>query len=92
MFVSEHEIYLIPAFPTETVVDPTGAGDTFAGGMMGYLAAHDTADAEAIKKGMVYGTLIASSTVGGFGLDRLVELTKERLDEKLERFRQMVSF
>ncbi len=92
MFLSEHEIYLIPAFPTETVVDPTGAGDSFAGGMMGYLASHGTTDAEAIKMGIVYGTLIASATVGGFGLDRLQELTKDRLDEKLNQFRQMVSF
>ena len=92
MFLSEQEIYLIPAFPTETVVDPTGAGDSFAGGMMGYLAANGTTDAEAVKMGIVYGTLIASSTVGGFGLDRLRELTKDRLDEKLERFRQMASF
>ena len=92
MFVSEHEIYLVPAFPTETVVDPTGAGDSFAGGMMGYLAANGTTDAESIKMGIVYGTLIASSSVGGFGLDRLTELTKERLDEKLRQFRQMIVF
>ncbi|MCL2305242.1 MAG: PfkB family carbohydrate kinase [Planctomycetaceae bacterium] len=92
LFLSEHEMYLVPAFPTETVVDPTGAGDSFAGGMMGYLAASGTTSAEAIRTGIVYGTLIASSTVGGFGLDRLAELTKERLDEKLERFRKMVAF
>ncbi len=92
MFLSEHEIYLVPAFPTETVVDPTGAGDSFAGGMMGYLAAHGTTDAESIKMGIVYGTLIAAATVGGFGLDRLREMTKDRLEEKLNQFRQMVSF
>ena len=92
MFLSQHEIYLIPAFPTETVADPTGAGDSFAGGMMGYLAACGDTSAEAIKMGIVYGTLIASFTVGGFGLDRLKELSKDALDAKLNQFRQMVSF
>ena len=92
MFLSEHEIYVLPAFPTETVVDPTGAGDTFAGGMMGYIASHGLTDAESIKMGLVYGTLVASSTVGGFGPEHLLEISKEDLDRKLELFRQMSSF
>lgn len=92
LFMSEHEIYAIPAFPTEEVIDPTGAGDTFAGGLMGYLASHGMADANAVKMGIVYGTLIANATVRGFGPERLKEMSKNDLDVKLEQFRKMVSF
>ncbi len=92
MFLSQHEIYALPAFPTEGVVDPTGAGDSFAGGMMGYIAAHGLTDPESIKRGIVYGTLIASYAVGGFGLDRLRELSPTDLEQKFEVFRQMVVF
>ena len=56
MFFSEHETYVMPAFPTEKVVDPTGAGDSFAGGMMGYLAQQDNFDPATLKTAMAYGT------------------------------------
>ncbi|MGL6193189.1 MAG: PfkB family carbohydrate kinase [Thermoguttaceae bacterium] len=92
IFLSKHEIYVIPAFPTEKVVDPTGAGDTFAGGMMGYIASTGNVDSESIKRGIAFGALIGSYTVGGFGLDNLKELTKDELDQKLEKFRHIVSF
>lgn len=92
LFLSEHEFYAIPAFPTENVVDPTGAGDSFAGGLMGYIASHGMADPESIKMGIVYGTLVANSTVCGFGPERLKEMSKSDLDMKLELFRKMVSF
>ena len=71
MFFSEHETYVLPAFPTEKVVDPTGAGDSFAGGMMGYLAEQDNFDPETLKTAMAYGILVASFNVEGFGLDRM---------------------
>lgn len=93
VFISQFEIYLIPAFPTESVVDPTGAGDTFAGGMMGYLASKaDSLDGEAIKKAIAYGTIVASFTVEGFGLDRLQEISIEDIDSRLEQFRRMITF
>lgn len=92
MFFSKHETYAVPAFPTETVVDPTGAGDTFAGAMMGYFATHGMNDAVSIKRGLVYGALIGSVTVQGFGLDKLQELQNEDLDKMFESFRQMTEF
>ena len=55
MFFSEHETYVMPAFPTEKVIDPTGAGDSFAGGMMGYLAQHDNFEPQSLKTAMAYG-------------------------------------
>ncbi|MGL4595043.1 MAG: PfkB family carbohydrate kinase [Thermoguttaceae bacterium] len=91
-FVSEKEMYVIPAFPTERVVDPTGAGDSFTGAMMGYLASTAHLDAESIKKALVYGTLVASFCVEGFSLDRFKEITRRDIDLRLEHFRSMTSF
>ena len=71
MFFSEHETYVLPAYPTPEVVDPTGAGDSFAGGMMGYLAEKDNFDPKTLKEAMAYGILVASFTVEDFSLERL---------------------
>ncbi|MDR2754624.1 MAG: PfkB family carbohydrate kinase [Planctomycetaceae bacterium] len=92
LFVSEYELYLIPAFPTENVVDPTGAGDSFAGGMMGYIASQGNLESETIKKALVYGTLVAGFCVEGFGLDRYKEINREEIDRRLVLFRKMASF
>jgi len=92
MFVSEYETYLIPAFPTEKVVDPTGAGDSFAGGMMGYIAAQGAVNGEIIKKALAYGTIVAGFQVEGFSFERLEEISREEIDVRLEQFRKMVDF
>ncbi|MDR0703916.1 MAG: PfkB family carbohydrate kinase [Planctomycetaceae bacterium] len=92
MFISEYETYLVPAFPTEKVVDPTGAGDSFAGGMMGYIASKGNLDNETIKNALVYGTLVASFCVEGFGLDRYKEINRAEIDRRLDQFRKMASF
>ena len=92
MFFSEHETYVLPAFPTQNVVDPTGAGDSFAGGMMGYLSERDNFDPETLKTAMAYGILVASFNVEGFGLERLTEITRADIDERMEEYRKMLSF
>jgi len=92
MFFSRHETYVLPAFPTERVVDPTGAGDSFAGGMMGYLAEQDNFEPETLKTAMAYGILVASFTVEDFSLDRLINITREDLDRRMEDYRRMLSF
>jgi len=92
MFFGEHETYVLPAFPTERVVDPTGAGDSFAGGMMGYLAQQGNFEPKTLKKAMAYGTLVASFTVEDFSLDRLLALRPEDLDERMEQYQRMLSF
>ena len=71
MFFSAHETYVLPAFPTERVVDPTGAGDSFAGGMMGYLASQGNFEPKTLKEAMAYGILVASFNVEDFSLGRL---------------------
>jgi sugar/nucleoside kinase (ribokinase family) len=92
MFFSEHETYVLPAFPTSAVVDPTGAGDSFAGGMMGYLSERDNFDPETLKTAMAYGILVASFNVEGFGLERLTEITRGEIDARMEAYRKMLSF
>jgi len=92
MFFSEHETYVLPAFPTEQVVDPTGAGDSFAGGMMGYLAEQDNFEPETLKTAMAYGILTASFNVEGFGLDRMQEISREDIERRLGEYRRMLSF
>ena len=71
------------------VVDPTGAGDTFAGALMGYLAAHNSASEEIVRRGILLGTVAASFTVEGFGLNRLREIDEHAIEE---RYRQLRSY
>ena len=92
MFFSEHEMYVMPAFPTEKVLDPTGAGDSFAGGMMGHLASIGRFDPQALKEAPAYGTVTASFTVEDFSLDRLEKLDRSMVDQRFKEYRQMLSF
>ncbi len=92
MFVSQYDMYLIPAVPTENLVEPTGAGDTFAGGMMGYIASQGKTDGETIKQAIAYGTIVASYQVEGFGAEKLEQITREDIDDRLAKFRRMVNF
>jgi sugar/nucleoside kinase (ribokinase family) len=92
MFFSQHETYVLPAYPTPTVVDPTGAGDSFAGGMMGYLAQQGNFEPKTLKEAMAYGILVASFTVEDFSLDRLASISREDLDQRMEEYRRMLSF
>jgi len=92
MFFSAHETYVLPAYPTERVIDPTGAGDSFAGGMMGHLAAQGNFEPKTLKEAMAYGILVASYTVEDFSLDRLQSITRADLDQRLLKYRKMLSF
>jgi sugar/nucleoside kinase (ribokinase family) len=88
---SDDEPFFAPALPLREVVDPTGAGDTFAGGLMGYLSSVNDASAKAIKTGMVYGAAAASRTVEVFGADALAELSREAVDERFRALRALVT-
>jgi sugar/nucleoside kinase (ribokinase family) len=92
MFFSEHETYVMPAYPTPDVIDPTGAGDSFAGGMMGYLAERGNFEPRTLKEAMAYGTLVASFTVEDFSLDRLQRIDRSDLDRRMHEYRRMLSF
>ncbi len=92
MFFSEHETYVLPAFPTKEVVDPTGAGDSFAGGMMGYLAEQDSFEPDVLKQAMAYGIVVASYNVEDFSLDRMQNIEREDLDVRLQDYKKMLRF
>lgn len=82
---------VIPAYPVAEpqVVDPTGAGDSFAGGFMGYIARERRSDLETLQRAMAYGTVVASFALESFGLERMSTLTKAQVQERLERFQRI---
>jgi len=86
------DLFMVPAYPVERVVDPTGAGDTFAAGFMGYLARTGEMSIEALRRAVVHGTVVASFTVEDFSIDRLRTLTMEEIEQRYEAFRRMTRF
>ena len=91
VLVHKDGIAAVPAYPLDEngVIDPTGAGDSFAGGFMGYLAASGCLDFTAMQAGMAWGTVTASFTLGSFGLDGLCATTKKELEARMLAFRQI---
>ncbi|HEX2232505.1 MAG TPA: PfkB family carbohydrate kinase [Thermoleophilaceae bacterium] len=88
----EDGFFALPAYPLETVIDPTGAGDAFAGGFLGYLASQDgDADHAALRRAMTYGSVLASFNVEEFGVERVVRLTRDEIEERYADFRRMTS-
>lgn len=83
--------FFAPAFPLGEVIDPTGAGDSFAAGLMGYLAGHDATDAAAIERGMVYGAAIASFTCEGFGVERIAAVDRDGIESRFAALCDLVS-
>jgi cytidine kinase len=89
---TEESFFSLPAYPLETVIDPTGAGDSFAGGLLGYLDASGRGDDEAsLRRALTYGSAVASFWVEEFGCERAARLTREEIDARYEAFRRMTS-
>jgi len=86
LMFSKEGIFWAPSYPLEEIVDPTGAGDTFAGGFIGYISSQDTSDLGEFKKAVVYGSVIASFTVEDYSVKRLVFLEKEELGARFRAF------
>jgi sugar/nucleoside kinase (ribokinase family) len=84
--------FAIPAYPLESVFDPTGAGDTFAGGFMGYLASQKEITDETLRRAMVYGTVMASFNVEEFGTERVDRLTQTEINERFSQFKKLTHF
>lgn len=79
--------FILPAYPLEKVVDPTGAGDTFASGLLGYLAGSDSElDFESMKRGLAYGAVNASFACSGFGVERLREISRDDIDARMDYY------
>ena len=92
LFYCDKFIFSLPAYPTDKVIDPTGAGDTFAGAFMGYLAKVNKINTASLKKAIIYGTIAASFNIEDFGLNKTANLSLHSLEERLNRFRNIVMF
>jgi sugar/nucleoside kinase (ribokinase family) len=89
---SEESYFAIPAYPLESVFDPTGAGDTFAGGFMGYLASQPKLDEDAMRRAMIFGSVMASFNVEEFGTARVRRLTHDEINERFRAFKRITHF
>ncbi len=92
LFYSDQFIFSFPAYPVEEVVDPTGAGDTFAGGLMGYLSRAKRLDEKTLKQAVLYATTLASFNVEGFGMTKTASLTKMDMNKRFKKLLKFISF
>ena len=88
----QNNVFFAPALPLEEVFDPTGAGDTFAGGFIGHIAKTKDISFENMKTAIIVGSAMASFCVEKFGPERLKEITKKEIDERINQFVQLVQF
>jgi sugar/nucleoside kinase (ribokinase family) len=88
----ENQVFFAPALPLEDVFDPTGAGDTFAGGFIGYLASTRDISFDNMKRAIIYGSAMASFCVEKFGTERLQNLSKSELENRVQEFVDLVQF
>ena len=92
LLFNEHHRFAAPAYPLETVFDPTGAGDTFAGGFLGYLAQQSSVDNDALRQAIIFGSTLGSFCVEDFGTRRLETLTREEIVDRYREFKQLTHF
>ncbi|RYC66984.1 MULTISPECIES: PfkB family carbohydrate kinase [Spirosoma] len=92
LLFQEDRIFFAPALPLESVFDPTGAGDTFAGGFIGYLAKTDDISFDNMKRAIIYGSAMASFCVEKFGAERIMNLTQDEIDERVSEFVKLSAF
>ena len=89
---SPRGIFLCPAYPLRKVVDPTGAGDSFVGGMIGYLASTKLPPDKTIRKAMIYGSVVASFCCEGFGLNRITRVSRRQIENRVKELERLISF
>jgi len=85
-------LFISPAFPLNKVVDPTGAGDSFVGGLIGYLASSRGPIERNLKRGMIYGSVVASYCCEGFGLNRTTKVTRSAIEQRVKQLEKLVRF
>jgi sugar/nucleoside kinase (ribokinase family) len=90
LMATRDRFFFVPAYPLDSVFDPTGAGDTFAGGFMGVLAGEGATDERALRRAIVYGSVMASFAVEDFSLGRLKRLTRAEIETRYRAFREMM--
>jgi sugar/nucleoside kinase (ribokinase family) len=89
---TQNSIFFAPAFPLETVFDPTGAGDSFAGGFIGYLATTGDLSEANMRRAVIYGSVMGSFAVEKFSIDRLLTVTRAEIDQRVRDMRRLVTF
>lgn len=92
LMCSANDTFVLPAFPADQVVDPTGAGDSFAGGMMGYLSSQGGFSPASIRRALAFGTVVASYTIADFSLAGLQAITREHIDQRWNEYKMAMSF
>ncbi|MDP6545279.1 MAG: PfkB family carbohydrate kinase [Phycisphaerae bacterium] len=92
LLFADGKVYPIPGYPADNVVDPTGAGDSFAGGMMGYIAEKDTVDSETLHRAIAYGTVVASIELEDFSLNRFTRIDRGDIDARFAEFKELTAF
>jgi len=92
LLYSDEDVFSAPAYPIENVVDPTGAGDTFAGGFLGHLAGTGNTDPATLRQAVIHGSVVASFTCEKFGPDRLAEIGPEDIQRRFEEFKKLAAF
>ena len=92
LLISQDFIFIVPAYPSETVIDPTGAGDSFGGGFLGHLDKTDSYAEADIRRAAVYGSVLASFTIEKFGIDRLKSLSTGEIEGRFTEFQKLVMF
>lgn len=92
LLFNKEKVFFAPALPLEEVFDPTGAGDTFAGGFIGYIAKHDDISFETMKNAIIYGSAMASFCVEKFGTERLINLSENQIARRVQDFIDLVQF
>ncbi len=90
LYSKKGELFLLPAYPVEDVIDPTGAGDSFAGAMIGYIAKENEINFSILKKSIVWGTVVASFTIQDFSVNKLIKITKEDLEKRYNNFLEYI--
>jgi sugar/nucleoside kinase (ribokinase family) len=92
LLFEEDHVFSAPAYPVREVRDPTGAGDSFAGALLGYIAAKGNTRANTLRRAVIYGSALASYCVEGIGVDGLLSVTREGLDERFRAFERLAHF
>ena len=90
IFLQDNIVFPTPGYPLEEVVDPTGAGDSFAGGFLGYIAEKERLDSDTMKKAVVYGNVMGSFAVEDFGVSRLVSITRQDIESRYKKYLELV--
>ncbi|OQA97397.1 MAG: putative sugar kinase YdjH [Bacteroidetes bacterium ADurb.Bin217] len=92
LLFGDNQMFYAPALPLETVIDPTGAGDTFAGGFIGYIAQQNNIDFETMKAALIVGSAMASFTVEKMGTENIEQLTTSQIALRIEQFRKLTDY